>query len=402
MSLRAAVFTIRQVFSSRATVGASAADLWGSADRCSDDRHLAEAIQWLCRAQDAVAGGGVSYGFDLRRGWQPPYPETTGYIISTFLRCAATGRPREGGLAADDLKQRAWRMTHWLTTVQLESGALPGGTVGIEPVATVFNTGQVLEGWCEAYRELPDESVRRCLVRAAEWLVAVQDDDGCWRKYLSPLTVQTPATYNVRTAAALLKAARLLDDKAWDRAALKNFDWALTQQDERGWFDNNCLTDAARALTHTIGYTLEGLLDAAEISGQERYLAAVRQASEHLKGAVRENGFLSGRVDARWQPQVSWCCLTGSSQVAMVWFRLASALGDPTYATVAGRLLSYVKATQKVGPEDQATPPQDGSGQAGTRGGIKGSHPVWGGYEPFRYPNWAAKFFVDALLASPR
>ena len=35
-----------------------------------------------------------------------------------------------------------------------------------------------------------------------------------------------------------------------------------------------------------------------------------------------------------------------------------------------------------------------------TRGGIKGSHPIWGGYDPFRYPNWAAKFFVDALLAS--
>ena len=31
-------------------------------------------------------------------------------------------------------------------------------------------------------------------------------------------------------------------------------------------------------------------------------------------------------------------------------------------------------------------------------GGIKGSHPVWGAYSPFTYPNWAAKFFIDALL----
>ncbi|MBC8072612.1 MAG: hypothetical protein IAG13_30100, partial [Deltaproteobacteria bacterium] len=35
---------------------------------------------------------------------------------------------------------------------------------------------------------------------------------------------------------------------------------------------------------------------------------------------------------------------------------------------------------------------------AETRGAIKGSHPIWGGYSPFTYPNWATKFFVDALL----
>jgi hypothetical protein len=31
------------------------------------------------------------------------------------------------------------------------------------------------------------------------------------------------------------------------------------------------------------------------------------------------------------------------------------------------------------------------------RGGIKGSNPVWGRYAPMSFPNWAAKFFVDAM-----
>ena len=31
-------------------------------------------------------------------------------------------------------------------------------------------------------------------------------------------------------------------------------------------------------------------------------------------------------------------------------------------------------------------------------GAIKGSQPIWGGYAPFTYPNWATKFFVDAML----
>ena len=32
------------------------------------------------------------------------------------------------------------------------------------------------------------------------------------------------------------------------------------------------------------------------------------------------------------------------------------------------------------------------------RGAIKGSHPIWGGYLFGTYPNWAVKFFMDALL----
>jgi hypothetical protein len=33
-----------------------------------------------------------------------------------------------------------------------------------------------------------------------------------------------------------------------------------------------------------------------------------------------------------------------------------------------------------------------------TRGAIPGSFPIWGRYEPFAFPNWATKFFCDALL----
>ena len=58
--------------------------------------HLAEAIGWLKRAQDATPDRGVSRGYSLAwhphrraRGWQPSYPETTGYIIPTFFDCAA-------------------------------------------------------------------------------------------------------------------------------------------------------------------------------------------------------------------------------------------------------------------------------------------------------------------------
>ena len=97
-------------------------------------------LGWLCRAQDAVIGGGVSYGYDVHVGWLPPYPETTGYIITTLLNCARAGMQVTG-----------WE-PHELVVVCLsdgtvvddgprpESGALPGGTTHVDPTPTVFNT----------------------------------------------------------------------------------------------------------------------------------------------------------------------------------------------------------------------------------------------------------------------
>ncbi len=49
--------------------------------------------------------------------------------------------------------------------------------------------------------------------------------------------------------------------------------------------------------------------------------------------------------------------------------------------------LAYLKTTQRLDHTDAAV-----------RGGIAGSAPIWGDYSRFEYPNWAAKFFADALM----
>lgn len=390
MKIRPNLYTLKEILTTPATLRSSLGDLRLRANGHPPEVYLNEAMGWLCRAQDAVEGGGVSYGYDLRTGnWLPPYPETTGYILPTFLRYARHCDEQAKPDSAAQLRERARRMAEWLTTVQMESGAVQGGTVAADPQPTIFNTGQVLQGWCAAYREFGEPATLDSLTRAARWLAAVQDEDGCWRRFMSPLTLQTPATYNVRSAAALLEAGCLLEDQRVRRAAIANFDWALTQQRDNGWFENKCLTDNSKPLTHTIGYTLEGLLDAARLLGEARYLEAVVRASDHLLEEVRADGFLSGRFDADWQPQVSWNCLTGSCQLAYVWLCLAEMTGAAKYKEKAQQLLGFVKRTQIC----------LASAADARRGGIKGSHPVWGGYDPFRYPNWAAKFYVDALLA---
>jgi len=384
-------YIAREALSVAGTRRAAFDDFGRRAGHQGDERHLAAAVDWLCRAQDVCPEGGVSYGYDIRKGWIAAYPETTGYIVPTLFDYAAFIEPHSRP-AADSLRRRAVTLAKWLIGVQLESGAIPGGTVTLDPQPTVFNTGQVLDGWCRTFRETNDEPVRDAIRRAAEWLASIQDADGCWRRGLSPLTPKTPATYNVRTAAVLLRASQLLDRPEWAEAATRNGDWVLTQQRANGWFDNNCVSDNTRPLTHTIGYTLEGLLELATRLRAERYLAAVMRASDALLPQVAKDGFLSGRFDSEWGSAATWNCLTGASQLAMVWFRLSRLISDQKYAEAGRRVLDFVKSTQML---DRRA---DDDGMAG---GIKGSHPIWGRYEPFSYPNWATKFFADALLASP-
>jgi hypothetical protein len=66
--------------------------------------------------------------------------------------------------------------------------------------------------------------------------------------------------------------------------------------------------------------------------------------------------------------------------------------GNETYRSVAEQLLEDVKHTQDV----------EGAGDRPQRGAIAGSFPIYGRYAPLQYPNWATKFFVDALLAKRR
>ena len=75
-------------------------DMLGTARQSTqeDQVHLGAAIDWLCRAQDRRNGqpdqGGVSAGWSFEDDWLPSYPETSGYIVETFIAAAdALSRP---------------------------------------------------------------------------------------------------------------------------------------------------------------------------------------------------------------------------------------------------------------------------------------------------------------------
>jgi len=353
--------------------------------------HLDATMQWLGRAQDATGTGGVARSYSLRfkkahgrRGWLAAYPETTGYIIPTFFDYAAlTGE--------ETYRQRAIRMAEWETTVQLECGAVQGGVIGFPPTPAIFNTGQVLFGWCRAFRETGEHRFGKAASRAADFLVEAQDPDGAWRRHGSRYARSGVNVYDVRTAWGLLEAFEVSGDSRYREAAARNLDFALGRQARNGWFAHCCLEDDARPLLHTLAYTMEGLLEAGARLKNQVYVEAARRAADALRDRQRSDGSLAGRFDAAWRPVSRWSCLTGDAQVAIVWLRLFELTGDAAYREPADRILRYLESTQDLEAADP-----------GVRGGIKGSQPIWGAYGPFEYLNWAAKFFADALMLEIR
>ncbi len=349
----------------------------------SIEAHLEAAAQWLLVAQRATADDGVAHSYDLReRRWLASYPETTGYIIPTLYDYAQH-------FATPAYAEAALRMARWEVAVQLPEGGVRAGTMDAPVVApTVFNTGQVLFGLARAARESGDATIHEALVRAADWLVAAQDDDGRWRRFASPFAPSINATYNVRTAFGLVRAFEVTRDPRHLEAAARNVDWALSTAAANHWLPGNCLTPEPddRALTHTIAYAIRGILEVGVALGRDDHVARALAMAEALAAAQNDDGSLPANFSPRWQPVSRWICMTGNAQMALNWYRLAKVTGRSDLKMHAQAANRFNMRLQRL------------DGPVETRGAVKGSHPIGEEYMTWRYPNWAAKFFMDALM----
>lgn len=359
-------------------------DLWrGLGDDPGIDRAVEESVAWLCRAQDhsATADGGVARDYSLIAGWGPSYPETTGYIASLFLELA-------DDLDDPSLRERARRMLDWLITLRLPGGGYGGGTVerARGGPAVTFNTGQILIGLAAGADRLGERYLEP-MHEAASWLVASQDADGGWRRHPSPYARSPESTFDTHVAWGLLEAGRVGGAESYTEAALRNVRWALGRQAANGWFAGCCLSDSTRPLTHTLGYALRGVVEAWRHTADGACLEGARRAAWGLLTALDPvSGFLPGRLDRSWRGTVPWACLTGSVQIAGCWLLLYRETGDTRLRDAAYAANAFVRRTVAM----------DGGAQ--TRGAVKGSFPVSGEYGGYRYPNWAARFFIESNL----
>ena len=341
---------------------------------------LNECYNWLCKAQDATPDNGVSAWYDLLRGWEASYPETTGYIIPTLLNYAKV-------MAQPEARNRALKMADWEIEVQLPSGAVRSGTMSSDVGPAVFNTGQVLFGWVDAFRETGDKRYSDALEKVASWLIKMQDEDGAWRKNLSLKAHSKIQTYNARTAYGLALAGFHFNELKWIKAAEKNCDWVLTQQLNNGWFANNSFTRDDQPLLHTIGYVFEGLLGVGILLDNQKYIISVKKGIDSLIEDYRKTESLKGWYSNQWVGP-TWRCLTGEAQIALVLFRLSKYFKENNdYRKIGHKVIKDVAKLQIIDTVFDEI-----------RGGIPGSAPIWGPYIPYCYINWAVKFFMDGII----
>lgn len=353
--------------------------------------HGEAAIKWLFRAQDETNIGGVSGEYSFSWGWAWPLPETTGYIIPTLFDCAK----RFPSPIAKECFLRAVKMADWLVEIQQPDGAYffslhPSrfGSVAnrISAISSgpgAFDTGQVIAGLVRAYEETGSQGYRDAAIKAGDWMVDNQSPDGTWSSSLH----RTPHAFDTFLAWRLVSLFQLTENKRYQTAAVKNLDWALSNQRKNGWFNNCAHFPKTHPLSHGIAYAAQGILEAGILLNEEGYVNAAQQTAEALLKVYLDKGFLPARLDENWQSKDRFSCPTGNAQVSILWSRLYLLTGDNKYFNAALRMNQDLKSLQNLT-----------SSNGGIRGGIKGSHPIWGEYASFRYPSWAVKFFIDALL----
>lgn len=335
-------------------------------------------LDWLCRAQDATGGGGVSGYYSFSHGWSAAYPETTGYIIPTFLEAARR-------LKRGDCEERARRMADWELDIQLPGGSWQSGFVTAQKVPAVFNTGQVIEGLVAAHSWFGDSRYLEAATRAGDWLLKNQDEDGGWRLFTYR---NTSNTYFTRVAWPLLALAKVTGEVAYRLSAVRFLEWAARCQNDTGWFEHCALELNEPPLTHTIGYTIEGFIESGLLLQEDRWIAVGQRAADALLHRYEVRRHLAGTYALGWKGDHSFSCLTGCAQISRIWNRLYEITRDARYLNAALKLNDFVISRIDLRSRNN-----------GIRGGVMGSHPAWGPYMSYRVPNWAAKFALDALFA---
>jgi Prenyltransferase and squalene oxidase repeat len=341
---------------------------------------LRPVIAWMLNAQRA--DGGIAAYHSLLTGYSESYPEVTGYIVPTlydFDRLVGDATVRFA----------AQRATRWLLSLQMPSGAFPGGLhgTGRDARPSVFNTGQILQGLVRAHAESEDPEILKFAVAAGDWLATIQQADGSWS---GDAVYQCSAhTYYSMVSWSLAQLAVASNDSGHAAAADKNVDWVLTHVQPSGWIDGINLRGHPIYL-HFIAYVIQGILEVGVLRQREDAIQAATKTASVLLRKFETHKRLLGTYGPDFRGGQKFACLTGNAQMSCVWFRLFEVTLDPRYLNAALKMNEMLK---------QSLPIKGGSGLVG---GVAGSYPVWGAYQPMRFISWGCKFLADALMLEER
>lgn len=328
-------------------------------------------MAWIRRSIASTGGRGSAHHYSPLWGWGSAYPETTGYLTPTLLHYADL-------LQDDSLRTLALQCRDWLLGTQLPCGAWNSGTAGgTQP--SLFNTAMILWGTTPS----------REAARAVAWLLSSLSPDGAWRNTESAYvpgfvpSYYTYAVWSVLEAGTALERTDVLEKM---RSAL-HFYADRFQAD--GTIADWGLKPGSSAFTHTIAYTLQGFWESALLLGEPIILEKTVRSAEGLVAELERTHRVAGRYGPGWRGDYSFTCPVGSAQLSIFFRRLGASTGEARYTRAAAFLLNETLRFQSVGKN------------ANTHGALPGSVPFWGPYMRWKYPNWGAKFLLDALVPRP-
>jgi len=336
-----------------------------------------KSLEWIKHSQNTVGSGGVGC-YEFYR-WTKGYPEVTGYIIPTFWDAYHL-------YGDEEYKTRAIRMADWELKLQKPEGGWEGFYEGDGQPPVVFNSGQVLRGLIRTFKETNEQKYLDAAIKGANWIVNTQDEDGSWT---STNFKQMKRVYDTYVTAPLAELYTITHDEKYKESCIKNCDFVLRNQHKNGWFElcDNTLLNNEAPVTHTISYTIDGLIETGLHLKIDKYIQAGKVAADELMHKAEILPVLPARLDKDWKKKANYVCNTGNAQLGIILMRLYEITGEARYMNTALKLadfLAYVQNLNSVGKD--------------RTGGITGSYPIWGMYCPLKYPSWASKYYTDLLF----
>jgi len=342
-------------------------------------KSLYMSVEWLLRAQFNMPDYGFG-SYRIGRGWTTSYPETTGYIIPTLMNYAKRKNEKE-------IFNCCIRAANWLVSIQRPSGGWQGQTLEDNRPEVVFNTGQIIRGLISVYEHNNDKTLLNAAIKAADWLCEIQEENGSWVKNAF---MGVARVYDSYVDVPLLQLYKITGNERYKEKAVANLNWIVDQkQSNNGWFNDcdNTIKHNNRPILHTIAYTIDGLVTSGTLLNDDKYIKAGQKAANKLLDCYNNDRIFYGRYDKNWKGS-QMPILTGYAQMAIVYTNLYHITDNKAYLNGALEINRQLVWLQRA----------DDCSLEAVRGAISGSFPIWGKYEPFSYPNWATKYFVDALL----
>ena len=335
------------------------------------------ASKWLSKASDVCKGAGVSHSYNLLIGWDKAYPETTGYIIPTFLNLSTI-------LNEFEYEKRALKLGEWLLKIQDKEGWYQAGKIGDSKKPSIFNTAQIIFGLNALYRKTKNKRFKIASYKAADWIANNQEKNGSWEKFTYK---NTSHSYYIRVSQALLENYKNYGQRQLKETIEKNLEWVKSNYIKRHtWFLKSGFRDSSIVHLHTIAYLIEGLLNISSALQDDEGIKIGLSLSQKISSLQNRFGWIPGGFKEYWKCS-NYACLTGISQMAYIWYKIHRLFKNSDFIENAKRANSYVMTKQNLNRKKK-----------NLFGGIPGSYPIWGKYLYFRYPNWAAKFYIDALI----